>query len=92
MLDRKREMKLALIFPGDSRLETLISLLLLLPLATAYAIGETVFYGRGGGELSGPWHGSSYVCPPYAEADSACLWRRADSPPQTSPILPTVVA
>lgn len=36
-------------------------------------LGETVFYGRGGGDLPGPWHDSSFVCPPYAEADSTAL-------------------
>lgn len=36
-------------------------------------LGETIFYGRGGGDLPGPWHDSSYVCPPYIEADSLAL-------------------
>jgi hypothetical protein len=31
-------------------------------------LGETVLYGRGGGDLPGPWHGSSFACPTYAEA------------------------
>ncbi|MCU7837980.1 MAG: hypothetical protein KZQ94_01225 [Candidatus Thiodiazotropha sp. (ex Troendleina suluensis)] len=26
-------------------------------------IGESVVYGRGGGDLPGPWHGSNYHCP-----------------------------
>jgi len=26
-------------------------------------LGETISYGRIGGELPGPWHGSSYSCP-----------------------------
>jgi len=26
-------------------------------------LGECVFYGRGGGDLPGPWHGSSFMCP-----------------------------
>jgi len=26
-------------------------------------LGELVFYGRGGGDLPGPWHGSSFTCP-----------------------------
>ena len=26
-------------------------------------LGESVFYKRGGGDLPGPWHGSSYMCP-----------------------------
>jgi len=26
-------------------------------------LGEVVRYGRGGGDLPGPWHGSSFLCP-----------------------------
>ncbi|MDK9705272.1 MAG: hypothetical protein OEL20_19275 [Sulfuritalea sp.] len=26
-------------------------------------LGESISYGRGGGDLPGPWHGSSYHCP-----------------------------
>ena len=26
-------------------------------------LGELVFYGRGGGDLPGPWHDSSFTCP-----------------------------
>jgi hypothetical protein len=26
-------------------------------------LGEYIHYGRGGGDLPGPWHGSSYMCP-----------------------------
>jgi len=26
-------------------------------------LGESVFYGRSGGDLPGPWHGSSFTCP-----------------------------
>jgi len=26
-------------------------------------LGESVYYGRGGGDLPGPWHGSSFTCP-----------------------------
>lgn len=26
-------------------------------------LGESVFYKRAGGDLPGPWHGSSYMCP-----------------------------
>jgi hypothetical protein len=26
-------------------------------------LGELVRYGRGGGDLPGPWHGSSFMCP-----------------------------
>lgn len=39
-------------------------------------LGETVFYGRGGGDMPGPWHDSSYVCPPYAIADSMALLKK----------------
>jgi hypothetical protein len=28
-------------------------------------MGELVFYGRGGGDMPGPWHDSSYTCPSY---------------------------
>ena len=26
-------------------------------------LGESVSYSRGGGDLPGPWHGSSFICP-----------------------------
>ena len=26
-------------------------------------LGELIFYGRGGGDLPGPWHDSSFTCP-----------------------------
>ena len=26
-------------------------------------LGESVYYGRGGGDLPGPWHESSFICP-----------------------------
>lgn len=26
-------------------------------------LGESVFYKRGGGDMPGPWHGSSFMCP-----------------------------
>lgn len=26
-------------------------------------LGESIYYGRGGGDLPGPWHGSSFTCP-----------------------------
>ncbi|HUW25976.1 MAG TPA: hypothetical protein VMW07_05565 [Gallionella sp.] len=26
-------------------------------------LGESVFYKRGGGDLPGPWHGTSFMCP-----------------------------
>jgi len=39
-------------------------------------LGETVLYGRGGGDLPGPWHGSSFSCPPYAEAGENILLKK----------------
>jgi len=32
-------------------------------------LGESVFYKRGGGDLPGPWHGSSYMCPELSVAN-----------------------
>lgn len=32
-------------------------------------LGEVVIYGRGGGDLPGPWHGSSFDCPDLAEGE-----------------------
>jgi len=32
-------------------------------------LGEAISYGRGGGDLPGPWHGSSFHCPPIADAE-----------------------
>ena len=29
-------------------------------------LGEMVRYGRGGGDMPGPWHESSFTCPPIA--------------------------
>ena len=26
-------------------------------------LGESVYYGRGGGDITGPWHGTSFRCP-----------------------------
>ncbi len=31
-------------------------------------LGETVLYGRGGGDMPGPWHDSSFSCPTPSEA------------------------
>lgn len=37
-------------------------------------LGETVVYARGGGDLPGPWHESSYICPdPNRAGDVALL-------------------
>ncbi|MBZ0095193.1 MAG: hypothetical protein K8H75_07490 [Sulfuricella sp.] len=32
-------------------------------------LGEVVIYGRGGGDLPGPWYGSSFDCPDLAEGE-----------------------
>lgn len=37
-------------------------------------LGESIFYIRGGGDLPGPWHGSSYNCP--AEYGDQDLFKR----------------
>lgn len=31
-------------------------------------LGETIIYGRGGGDIPGPWHESSFSCPEPFEA------------------------
>jgi hypothetical protein len=36
-------------------------------------LGETVLYGRGGGDIPGPWHDSSFTCPSYTEAGENLL-------------------
>lgn len=33
-------------------------------------LGELTLYGRGGGDLPGPWHGSSHTCPDRATVSS----------------------
>lgn len=33
-------------------------------------LGESVSYTRGGGDLPGPWHGSSFICPEPAKHQS----------------------
>jgi len=32
-------------------------------------LGESVFYKRGGGNMPGPWHGSSFMCPDLSVAN-----------------------
>jgi hypothetical protein len=32
-------------------------------------LGESIRYGRGGGDLPGPWHGTSFDCPPIVDAE-----------------------
>lgn len=39
-------------------------------------LGETVLYGRGGGDMPGPWHDSSFTCPPYVEAGENILLKK----------------
>jgi len=39
-------------------------------------LGETIVYGRGGGDVPGPWHGSSFTCPTYAEAGVVALLQK----------------
>jgi hypothetical protein len=36
-------------------------------------LGEAISYGRGGGDLPGPWHGSSYSCPDIIKAGPNAL-------------------
>lgn len=36
-------------------------------------LGESVSYGRGGGDIPGPWHPSSYRCPKPGEAGDVAL-------------------
>lgn len=33
-------------------------------------LGESVSYSRGGGDLPGPWHGSSFICPEPTKHES----------------------
>jgi hypothetical protein len=37
-------------------------------------LGESTYYGRGGGDMPGPWHDSSYRCP--SGADISILKRK----------------
>lgn len=32
-------------------------------------LGESAFYKRGGGDMPGPWHGSSFMCPELSVAN-----------------------
>lgn len=36
-------------------------------------IGETISYGRGGGDIPGPWHPSSFTCPDIVVAGPNAL-------------------
>lgn len=39
-------------------------------------LGETVLYGRRGGDMPGPWHPSSYSCPDPSQAGDVALLSR----------------
>lgn len=39
-------------------------------------LGESVRYGRGGGDLPGPWHPSNYSCPPVSEVGDIAFLRK----------------
>ena len=38
-------------------------------------LGETVSYGRGGGDLPGPWEPSNFHCPPTSESSEIALFK-----------------
>lgn len=39
-------------------------------------LGETISYGRGGGDIPGPWHPSSFTCPEISEAGREALFKQ----------------
>ena len=39
-------------------------------------LGETISYGRGGGDMPGPWEPSSYHCPPTSESSEIALFKK----------------
>jgi hypothetical protein len=39
-------------------------------------LGETTSYGRGGGDLPGPWEPSSIHCPPTSESSEIALFKK----------------
>lgn len=39
-------------------------------------LGETISYGRGGGDLPGPWEPSSFHCPPTSESSEIALFKK----------------
>lgn len=43
-------------------------------------LGEAVSYGRGGGDLPGPWAPSNYHCPPTSESSEIALFKRVFFP------------
>lgn len=48
----------------------------------AKVLGEAIHYGRGGGDIPGPWHPSGYECPSIAESTGkleSSIFRRRDA-------------
>ena len=43
--------------------------------ADGKVLGELIRYGRGGGDVPGPWHGSSFGCPPGAAGTELELFK-----------------
>ena len=39
-------------------------------------LGEAISYGRGGGDIPGPWHPSTFHCPPHPEAGNEALFKK----------------
>lgn len=39
-------------------------------------LGEAIRYGRGGGDLPGPWHPSSFSCPSYMDGGPNALLKK----------------
>lgn len=39
-------------------------------------LGETTSYGRGGGDIPGPWEPSNLHCPPTSESSETALFKR----------------
>lgn len=39
-------------------------------------LGETISYGRGGGDLPGPWYGSKFHCPDHDESSEIAMLMR----------------
>jgi hypothetical protein len=39
-------------------------------------LGEAISYGRGGGDLPGPWEPSNFHCPPTSESSEIALFKK----------------
>ena len=39
-------------------------------------LGEAISYGRGGGDIPGPWHPSSFTCPEISESGREALFKQ----------------